>query len=178
MHCPDCGQQQVNDEIRFCSRCGFPLSLVPDLIAHRGTLPQLAELKKKNKKFLTKKTGVFFGICWTLFFLLIVTTFFELSGIPGIFAEMSAVFGLFTGAVIILASAFFLKSESAVRDRRDEYVDPAPHGLSSSGGNALPPPRAAPAQTYAPPAKKSRWETNDLAPPSVTEGTTKLLDND
>jgi len=32
MHCPKCGQQQVSDEMRFCSRCGFALGIVTELI--------------------------------------------------------------------------------------------------------------------------------------------------
>src|SRR5689334_7647741 len=26
MYCPNCGQQQVSDEMRFCSRCGLALT--------------------------------------------------------------------------------------------------------------------------------------------------------
>jgi predicted amidophosphoribosyltransferase len=36
MFCPKCNQQQASDEMRFCARCGFPLSAVADLIAHNG----------------------------------------------------------------------------------------------------------------------------------------------
>jgi hypothetical protein len=36
MFCPQCGSQQVTDEIRFCSRCGLPLGLVTDLLANSG----------------------------------------------------------------------------------------------------------------------------------------------
>ena len=47
MHCPSCGQQQVSLETKFCSRCGFPLGVVSEVLAHGGFLPQLAELYKK-----------------------------------------------------------------------------------------------------------------------------------
>src|ERR1044071_5140388 len=39
MFCPQCGQQQVNGIIRFCSRCGFPLDGVIQLLANGGNLP-------------------------------------------------------------------------------------------------------------------------------------------
>ena len=39
MFCPQCGQQQVTGVIRFCSRCGFPLDGVIQLLASGGTLP-------------------------------------------------------------------------------------------------------------------------------------------
>ncbi len=42
MYCPQCGQQ-ISDELRFCSRCGFALDGVAKLIAVGGTLPELNE---------------------------------------------------------------------------------------------------------------------------------------
>ena len=39
MYCPQCGQQQVSDVTRFCSRCGFPMESVAQLLASGGILP-------------------------------------------------------------------------------------------------------------------------------------------
>ena len=40
----------------------------------------------------------------------------------------------------------------------------------------LPPEQSIPVTSYAPPKQQGNWrDTNDLVPPSVTEGTTKLL---
>ena len=39
MFCPQCGQQQVTGVIRFCSRCGFPLDGVIQLLGNGGMLP-------------------------------------------------------------------------------------------------------------------------------------------
>src|ERR1044072_7485226 len=39
MFCPQCGQQQVAGVIRFCSRCGFPLDGVLQLLSNGGSLP-------------------------------------------------------------------------------------------------------------------------------------------
>src|SRR5215212_11996352 len=36
MFCPQCGQQQVSDAARFCSRCGFQLAAVSGLLATGG----------------------------------------------------------------------------------------------------------------------------------------------
>ncbi|HJS52486.1 MAG TPA: zinc ribbon domain-containing protein [Pyrinomonadaceae bacterium] len=50
MHCPKCGQQQVVDEILFCSKCGLALSAISETIqndAGRGNAPQsIAEVKR------------------------------------------------------------------------------------------------------------------------------------
>src|SRR3982751_6597649 len=39
MFCPQCGQQQVTGAIRFCSRCGFPLDGVIQLLNNGGMIP-------------------------------------------------------------------------------------------------------------------------------------------
>jgi hypothetical protein len=39
MFCPQCGQQQVTGVIRFCSRCGFPLDGVIQLLGSGGMIP-------------------------------------------------------------------------------------------------------------------------------------------
>src|ERR1043165_7605677 len=43
MFCPQCGQQQVSGVTRFCSRCGFPLDGVVQLLNHGGLLPVLRD---------------------------------------------------------------------------------------------------------------------------------------
>ena len=48
MHCPRCGQQQISNETRFCSRCGFQLGVVSELLLHDGYLPQLAQLEQQG----------------------------------------------------------------------------------------------------------------------------------
>src|SRR5215471_18261469 len=36
MYCPRCSCEQVAEEMRFCSRCGFPLTIVSQLVANDG----------------------------------------------------------------------------------------------------------------------------------------------
>src|SRR5438270_6017712 len=38
MFCPRCAQQQLNDESRFCPRCGLPLAGVASLLASEGAV--------------------------------------------------------------------------------------------------------------------------------------------
>src|SRR5690242_2918862 len=38
MFCPNCGQQQISDEMRFCSRCGLALSGLAEWLTG-GALP-------------------------------------------------------------------------------------------------------------------------------------------
>ncbi|MEK6283905.1 MAG: zinc ribbon domain-containing protein [Acidobacteriota bacterium] len=47
MFCPRCGNQQVSNEMRFCSRCGLSLGLVTDLVANSS------DQLKREKRELT-----------------------------------------------------------------------------------------------------------------------------
>jgi hypothetical protein len=49
MFCPKCSQQQISDNIRFCSRCGFHLSVVKALIVDGdASLPKPSEFAAPN----------------------------------------------------------------------------------------------------------------------------------
>src|SRR6187401_2195574 len=39
MHCPKCGQQQISEETRFCSRCGLLLTEIATVVANNGIVP-------------------------------------------------------------------------------------------------------------------------------------------
>ncbi len=175
MHCPDCGQQQISDEIRFCSRCGFPLAAVSQIVANRGTIPAGLSEASDKPRWLTRKKGVFFGVVWMLFFILMIAGLLDELKAPGEIVSVAAIFGIFSGVVIILASAMFLKGEHP-DTHHDQY---GPQRYEVGGGRpaqTLPPPQAqqaVPVQNYS--SQKNRWDTNDLAQPSVTEGTTRLL---
>ena len=45
MFCPQCGHQQASIDTRFCSRCGFSLSLVTDLVANSSD-----QLKREKRE--------------------------------------------------------------------------------------------------------------------------------
>lgn len=175
MHCPRCGQQQVSEEIKFCSRCGFPLGLVSELLAHGGFLPQLAELYK-SKRWLTKKNGVVFSIMWMIFFLLIMAPLWGIADVDEL-AAFSAVVGIFGGLMWLIASLVLLKSPSQMPFPQNELPNANINALHQAKQKHLPPQKSQPAQSYVPPA--ASWkapDTGELAHPrSVTEGTTKLL---
>lgn len=180
MHCPRCGQQQVSEEIKFCSRCGFPLGLVAEILFHGGFLPQLADLPK-NKKWLTRKNGLKLSLCMFLVFLLVLTPLAGVSGADEL-AGFFAILGTLGSIVMMILSFLFLPK--AGKDFQNEiamqnaYQQPAQFAGRQNYQNALPPQQSQPAQSYMPPPANS-WkapDTGDLAQPgSVTESTTKLL---
>jgi uncharacterized membrane protein YvbJ len=92
MHCPRCGQQQLSEETRFCSRCGFQLGIVSELLLHDGWLPQLAQLDEASGKrnIFNKKNGVLFAIFWFIFFTLFLGSVAAIIGIDELVVLMGA----------------------------------------------------------------------------------------
>jgi hypothetical protein len=180
MHCPRCGQQQVSDETKFCSRCGFQLVIVTELLANGGVLPQLAALQK-NKTFFNKKNGVMFGVAWFIFFTMFMTSVWGILNVEEL-AGLCAVTGVFGALLILIGSLVFLPSSKQLLKIPMQEI-PLPAALYGNTGAAagLPPQRQQPATEYTSPNVGS-WrapDTGDLVGPgSVIEDTTKLLKKD
>lgn len=178
MYCPRCGQQQVTEETKFCSRCGFPLGLITEILAHGGFLPQLADLYK-SKRWLTKRNGVFFSIMWAVFFVFILTPFWAIVNAEEL-AGISAVIGIFGGLMWLLPSLFFLKSDAEITFPQNQLPNQTVNPLYAANQMHLPPAQSSPANSYIPPA--AAWKAPDTGefavPHSVAEGTTKLLKKD
>ncbi len=177
MHCPRCGQEQVSGNLKFCSRCGLPLTLVAEVVNNNGILPQLEELTKK-RGFFTRANGLKIALIW---FVVIEMLLVPLTAIAGGEEEVAvlAVIG-FVGAVIIaILSAMFLKSSKQSKPAAaNEVAYGRPAEISNvAAPGALPPGQTQTADEYVAPA--AGWKTPDtedlVRPGSVTEGTTRLL---
>jgi endogenous inhibitor of DNA gyrase (YacG/DUF329 family) len=62
MFCPNCGQQQVSDEMRFCSRCGLALTGLAEWLAG-GMLVRRAEepaLPSRQRKAIRRAAKLMF----------------------------------------------------------------------------------------------------------------------
>jgi hypothetical protein len=131
-----------------------------------------------------------FSLFWFIGFLLILCPFFGMLDID-VLTGMSAILGIFGGLILFLASALFLEG----KPKAPYYPYPmAPHQMpqyppqmqqhqmqgQGYQQNVLPPQQSQPAQGYTPPPHVAgSWrDTNDLGRPSVTEGTTRLLQKD
>jgi hypothetical protein len=186
MHCPQCGQQQVVDEMRFCSRCGFPLSVVTELLSYGGTLPE-REAEASAPKLTTRQRGKRLG-------LILLLTGILLAMIGGIIKEpgngppldigLAGTLLLFGPAIICVVAGFirFLYAQLL------ESSAPNRSHLPALKGNRVATPQLEVAGRYqgalpAPPGVAAadfgtkRVRTAEMANlPSVTENTTKLLD--
>jgi hypothetical protein len=179
MHCPSCGQQQISQDTKYCSRCGLPLGLIAEVLAHGGFLPQLAELHK-TKSLYTKKNGVVFSVFWFIFFVPLLASIFGGVFDIDVLGEICALIGVFGALMLFIASLVFLpSSRPAFKPLPPQMVNaPVPaHGLYgvTNQQQALPPQQSVPANAYTAPHPGKWRDTNELQHNSVTEETTRLL---
>lgn len=176
MFCPQCGQQQVSDAARFCSRCGFQLAAVSGLLATNGAAPELA-FEAVPVPESPKRKGARLGGKLMLSGMFLLPALGLLSEMVGSPEEL-----IIVGAIVFLAGLFRLLYALLFEDgpyrsqlqRQPVYTQPAQFAHPREAA-ALPPQQAQPARGYAPP----RPDTAEIAyRPSVTEGTTRLLERE
>lgn len=180
MFCPQCGQQQVTGVIRFCSRCGFPLDGVIQLLNGGGMMPAYRE-ESETVKISARRRGVKQGGLLFLSGAVIVpilamfASFTNGSTFLEILAALAAIICFIGGPLRMLYAAVF---EEGAPPRPRLYGPPAQmHAPQQFARNAqtpaLPPPPARAQGAW------RRPNTAELAnPPSVTENTTRLLDKE
>jgi hypothetical protein len=174
MYCPRCGQQQISDEMRFCSRCGLPLSGLTEWIAGGGVPSTDAAVKKVSSRSPRRK-GIRLGgkvmfLAGLLFPVLLAISLAVEEGGPMIVPVLV----FFIGLAIMLYSRLFVEDSPSFQSELTQVPRLAPV-LEPS---ALPPASNIPINSAGDFARP-RMRTNELAqPPSVTEHTTKLLDQD
>src|SRR5829696_1359850 len=74
MYCPNCGQQQISDEMKFCSRCGLALTGLAEwlaggsVVAKRADKPPVSELSPRRKNMRRAAKLMFFsGVLFPVF---------------------------------------------------------------------------------------------------------------
>lgn len=170
MYCPNCGQQQASNEIRYCSRCGFPLEGVNQLIAGGG-LPQALDQfrSRRSARYEGMRQGImliFLGVVLTP----VAAILNNYLGLPELFIALSAAICFIGGFLRTLYALIF---EEGKPKMPLPYVPP--HGQLQQPRQAALPPMRNPAMGTWP----SRGNTAEIVrPQSVTENTTRLLDDD
>ncbi len=168
MYCPNCGQQQLSDEMRFCSRCGLALTGLAEWLAggriQRVEQPQVPEPSTRRKQLRRAGKLMFFsGVLFPLFLILCLAID---EGGP----MFIPCFIFFISLAWMLYVRLFISDTPQVN-----YQAPQTTALRSmSARGSLPP-----ATTTSIPAGRPQVRTNELAqPPSVTENTTRFFDNE
>lgn len=176
MFCPQCGQQQASDAARFCSRCGFQLGAVSGLLATGGAAPETAFETVPGPE-TPKRKGARLGgklMLSGMFLLPALGLMSELVGSPDELVIIGAIVFL-AGLFRLLYALLFEDGPYRTQFRRQQAHAPQAQFAPPREFSALPPPQAVPARDYVPP----RADTADMAyRPSITEGTTRLLDRE
>ncbi len=176
MYCPQCSQEQVAGEVRFCSRCGFPLGGVAELLAGGGLLPdaQTSSGRRRSPRHEGVRQGTLLILIGMVLVPLVAVFSTLVLDMPELFVPPVAIICFVGGLMRILYALIF--QEGAPRTKQldaSSYVPPPmPARLSAPArGSALPPPQSTPATGW-----RGRMDTSELVrPPSVTENTTRLL---
>ena len=172
MYCPNCGQQQISDEMRFCSRCGLALSGLVEWLAggrlplQRREEPQAPVALSPRRKGI-RRAGKLMFFTGVLFFICLVIS---IAAEEGAFMVFPFLLFFISLGMMLYARLFSDKNAPAV------YQSPQPPAFGSAPARgALPPGVTMPM----PSTGRQHVRTNELAqPPSVTENTTRLLDNE
>ena len=167
MYCPKCSQQQLSDDLRFCSRCGFPLAGVAIVLENEGLIPQLAASEAPGRRGkMIKESWILTFASWAV--ALLTTLAWDWGGQFESVAKVGALIFFLLGLIGLLrfVYAFLFVKEGS--------TGAAPAFPVVARRAALPSPQDVPLTDY-----PQRINTREMIPRgSVTENTTRLLDEE
>jgi F0F1-type ATP synthase assembly protein I len=180
MYCPRCGQEQVNNETRFCSRCGFLMTGVTEIIANDGLIPE-KYVRVKDAKNSPKKRGIKQGATLFLSGILIVPLiaiiFAGIYNTEGFIVAIAALLTFVAGILRMLYAVLFESGNPNENTLEENVLATSQKFLNKQKNkNALPPEQSIPTSAYEPPTAGNWRDTSDLEQSSVAEDTTKLLE--
>ena len=168
MFCPSCGQQQISDERRFCSRCGLALSGLAEWLAG-GHLPikradqsPVAETSPRRKG-IRRAAKVMFGSAVLFPIFLVISLAIDEGG------PMIVPITVFFVALVMMLYARLFSDKTA--PALNQAAQTSALGSSTVRGSLTPAANM--------PINTPQVRTNELVQrPSVTEHTTRLLDDE
>lgn len=179
MFCPQCGQEKISNETNYCSRCGFLLVAVSDLLQTGGINPSALSTANPTIQSPRKR-----GLKQGLFLFLLTFLVAPLMGMISMALNVEpigvgiAVIICFIGGLLRMVYALMFESAESGAPTLEEKIIAGTASLQSPKKHFLPPQNTNPAAQYFAPAQGNWRDTTDLTPASVTEGTTKLLEKD
>jgi hypothetical protein len=180
MYCPSCGQQQVSDEMRYCSRCGLALTgLLEWLAGGRVPLRAAEEAQvvpdSRRRKHMRRagKLMFFAGALFPIFVLISIA-----ADEPGPLVVPFFIF--FVSLAWMLYARLFMPTTATVKRQSAVQMAMPPASFQTSTFGPAPARASLPPAAATPPLPdRQRVRTNELAQrPSVTEHTTQLLDDE
>lgn len=174
MYCPQCSQQQISDEMRFCSRCGFPLTAVKELVSTGGEVNQEPTIQPVTKGFKGAKQATWIMIA-SMWVLLIAGL---LVAVDDDFAPLLIVPSLGFGfAFFRLLYAVFLEDRVRPREKSGSSLVASTfpgRPIASMRHRELSASPGIPIVNF---PSRGKGTAEVVHPPSVTENTTRLLDD-
>ena len=166
MYCPKCSQQQVSEDLRYCSRCGFPLTGVALVLNNDGLIPQLAAHDSPPRRGNMIKESLILSLASWLVALLCTVAW----DWGGSFESVAKVASLIFFVLGLIGLIRFLYAFLFVREKAATV---APAFPVTARRTTLPPAQDSSLSDY--PQKNTR----EMIPRgSVTENTTRLLDEE
>jgi hypothetical protein len=179
MYCPNCSQQQISEETRFCSRCGFQLDAVKTLLAENQSI--LISSEAESRLTTARERDILLGasvmlVCSILIALLMIST---VAGTP---LQAVIIPLLLTWAALLCA---LLLSGQVVQEVKRLFSKDTSTSLSKAASGLTTQVSASARQQALPPVQSTpvsglgSWRSNmaELAQPSsITEHTTNLLE--
>jgi endogenous inhibitor of DNA gyrase (YacG/DUF329 family) len=171
MFCPKCGQQQISDTTRFCSRCGLPIDGLADWLAGGAFLARRDE-PVGPKPISHKRKGIRRGGKILFLSFALLPLFLGMAISENVGEPLIVPFTIFAiGLATLLYYVIFGEDSVPVKKERK-----LPYAIRSAFSNPPLPPAT---NTWSSPAPGQRVRTAELVqPPSVTENTTRLLDDE
>lgn len=170
MFCPKCSQEQISDETRFCSRCGFQLNVVKALLSDNQAQGDETVKPERSLRKRDMTVGAFL-----MFVLAIIGAAITIDMPPSHSARIIIIVMAWMGLTLLLnikpIIQYFLRADSSPEN---EVSSP---GLiskfTSKNKKSLPASHSIPASDF---AMRGANTAEMVTPPSVTEKTTNLLD--
>jgi hypothetical protein len=180
MFCPNCSQEQISDDIKFCKSCGFPLADVSEALKNNGYVERnVVQSAKELKKDVTK--GVVVITLSSLFFIL--SLIFGTPE-PSYFVQFNLLIGVlcFIFGLILIGYSFFKKpvNKSEQENYQFDSRKQPQFVLENQKTEFLLNEKDFSEFVDVKAFDTSRLKVEQIVeqPPSVSEGTTKLLNKE
>lgn len=167
MFCPKCSQEQAAENVRFCSRCGFLLTGIVEVVKNDGIIPKKRRFKLRKKGV---KQGFFMLVLSILISPILLIIAKELALRPAAFILI--MFTLFISGIVRMLYAHLFEEDVMELSGFDEKILP-----QRKSAEALPSAQTNTLNDFVPPIRGNWRDTNDLAFSTVTDETTQQLKN-
>jgi hypothetical protein len=187
MYCPKCSQPQVSDETQFCSRCGFPLNNLKEMVLADGKT-QVSRSKASEAALSPRQKGVRQGVMFMLLSIILIPAYILLaalfpandrlveSSVSDTPFEKISQAVLFTIFMLGLARVLYARLFQQGASLREGEGETEVAQLSGSASNyELPPAQSIPVSGFG----SWRTDTGEMTQSrSAREHTTKSLDKE